>query len=169
MILEIVKYGNPILSGKAQAVDQFDRALQELVADMFETMYAARGAGLAAPQVGVKKNVFVMDCSSANAQRSKIVVVNPVIRNAMGALIAQEGCLSLPKFVFDIERPTYVQVSGQDTAGNNLSLELVDYEARCACHEVDHLDGKLLISRVSPVRRDLTVSRIRKLKRLGRW
>jgi len=169
MILKIVKYGEAVLAKPAQQVTSFDRELHELVDNMFETMYAAPGVGLAATQVGVSQRLFVMDCSTDKDNRRKIAVINPVIESRAGEQIGQEGCLSVPGYYFDIRRPRSVVVRGQDVDGNPLELEVQDLEARCVSHEVDHLDGKLLLAHLSPLKRDMLEKKIKKRIKRGDW
>lgn len=169
MILDIVKYGNPILSVRAEEVTEFDYNLRKLIADMFETMYVATGAGLAAPQVGISKRVFVMDCSSGKDTQHKIALINPIIEIEEGQQVDLEGCLSVPDFSFEIKRPHRIVVRGQDIDGIPAELDLSDFEARCVSHEIDHLDGHLLITRLTPLRRDLVERKIRKRIRRGDW
>ena len=169
MIRAIVKYGDPVLATRAEAVVEFDENLRRLVADMFETMYAAPGVGLAAPQVGISSRLFVMDCTNGKDPSRKFTFVNPVIEIIEGSETGEEGCLSVPGFSFDIKRPTRVVVHGSDASGQPLSLEAAGLEARCVCHEVDHLDGRLLISRISALKRDLTVRKIKKRIKTGDW
>ena len=168
MILRIVKFGNPILSKKADEVTEFDDELRDLISDMFETMYAERGAGLAAPQVGISKRIFVMDCSVEGVGR-KFALINPFVTTEHGAQAGPEGCLSVPAFEFDIERPQRLSVQGNDINGGQVLLECEDFEARCVSHEIDHLDGRLLLSRLSSLKRDLTERKIRRLIRQGKW
>jgi len=169
MILKIVKYGEPVLAKPAEQVTSFDRELHQLVEDMFETMYAAPGVGLAATQVGIGKRLFVMDCSTEKDSRRKIAVINPVLEAEEGEQVGQEGCLSVPGFYFDLRRPRSAVVRGQDVEGNPLVLEVKDLEARCVSHEVDHLNGKLLLVHLSPLKRDMVERKIRKRIKRGDW
>jgi peptide deformylase len=164
-----VKYGDPVLGKQAQEVTEFDGSLRSLADEMFEVMYLARGVGLAAPQIGVSKRIFVMDAGGAEGKARQFAVVNPVIELAEGVQEGAEGCLSVPGFSFDIRRPEHVIVRGQDINGSDLRLDLTDLEARCVSHEIDHLEGRLLLSHVSPLKRDLTVRKIKKRIRAGDW
>jgi peptide deformylase len=110
-----------------------------------------------------------MDCGRSDVPPRKITLINPILTGIEGAQAAIEGCLSLPGFSFEIQRPQRVLVSGQDLNGADIALELYDYEARCVSHEIDHLEGKVLISRVSHLKRDLTERRIQRLIKLRRW
>src|SRR5215472_11102481 len=114
MILEILKYGNPILTRRGEEVTEFDAELHRLVDNMFETMYAAPGAGLAAPQIGLLKRLFVMDCATGKEKRRKIALINPVIEMEEGEQIGEEGCLSFPGIYVEVKRPARVVVSAQD-------------------------------------------------------
>ena len=169
MILKIVKYGDQVLTRPAEQVTRFDRELHELVDNMFETMYAAPGVGLAATQVGIGRRLFVMDCSTEKDKRKKIALINPVIESEEGEQTGQEGCLSVPGFYFDIKRPRKVVVRGQDADGNPVVLEVRDLEARCVSHEVDHLDGKLLLVHLSPLKRDMVERKVKKKIKRGDW
>jgi len=169
VILDIVKYGNPILSRRAEHISDFGGPLDKLVDDMFETMYAASGVGLAAAQVGISTQLFVMDCSDATRKTTKIALINPIIELEEGEQIDSEGCLSLPGFSFEITRPEHVIVRGNDVNGTDIRLEVVGLEARCVVHEIHHLEGKLLVSLVSPLKRDIIERRIKRLNREGRW
>jgi len=169
MVLEIVKYGDPVLAKPAEEVTVFDAGLRDLVANMFETMYAAPGVGLAANQVGISKRIFVMDCTSGNDPNRKFTVINPVIDVTEGEQVGREGCLSVPGYFFEIERPNRAVVKGLDVNGDPLELDVTGLEARCVCHETDHLNGKLLLTRISRLKRDLTVRKIKKQMKTGEW
>ena len=169
MILDIVKYGDPVLTQRAREVTEFDDALRKLVDDMFETMYGAPGVGLAAPQVGILKRLFVMDCSSGRNKKQKIALINPVIETEEGEQVGEEGCLSFPGIFVQVTRPQRVVVRAQDTDGSPFTLDIMDLEARCVAHETDHLDGELFIEYLSPLKRDLTKRKIRKRIKQGDW
>jgi peptide deformylase len=169
MILEVVKYGDPILTERAEEVTEFDAKLRKLVDDMFETMYGAPGVGLAAPQVGLLKRLFVMDCSSGKNKKQKVALINPVIETEEGEQLGEEGCLSFPGIFFQVKRPARVVVRAQDTDGSEIKLDVMDLEARCVSHETDHLDGELFISYLSPLKRDLTKRKIKKRIKQGDW
>jgi peptide deformylase len=169
MILDIVKYGDPVLTQRAKEVTEFDDALRKLVDDMFETMYGAPGVGLAAPQVGVLKRLFVMDCSSGRNKKQKIALINPVIETEEGEQVGEEGCLSFPGIFVQVTRPQRVVVRAQDTDGSPFTLDIMELEARCVAHETDHLDGELFIEYLSPLKRDLTKRKIRKRIKQGDW
>ena len=169
MILNVVKYGDPILTKRAEEVVEFDGKLRKLVDDMFETMYGAPGVGLAAPQVGVLKRLFVMDCSSGKDKKQKLVLINPVIETEEGEQVGDEGCLSFPGVFLEIKRPQRVVVQAMDIDGSKMSLDVMDLPARCVSHETDHLDGELFINYLSPLKRDLTRRKIKKRIKQGEW
>ncbi|HEU4387840.1 MAG TPA: peptide deformylase [Blastocatellia bacterium] len=169
MTLDIVKYGDPVLTKRAEEVTEFDEPLGRLIDQMFETMYGAPGVGLAAPQVGVLKRIFVMDCHAGNDKAGKVALINPVIELEEGEQIGQEGCLSFPGIFFDVARPQRVVVRAQDLKGDSFSLDVMDLEARCVSHETDHLDGDLFIDYLSPLRRDLIKRKIKKWIKQGEW
>src|SRR5215471_787401 len=169
MILDVVKYGDPILTKRADEVVDFDKELHQLIDDMFETMYGAPGVGLAAPQVGVLKRLFVMDCSSGKNKKQKVVLINPVIESEEGEQIGDEGCLSFPGIFLEIKRPQRAVVRAHDFDGSDITLDVMDLEARCVSHETDHLDGELFISYLSPLKRDLTKRKIKKRIKQGDW
>ena len=169
MILEIVKYGDPLLTKRADEITQFDDSLRKLVDDMFETMYGAPGVGLAAPQVGVLKRLFVMDCTAGKNKTKKVALINPVIETEEGEQVGDEGCLSFPGIFVQVTRPQRLVVRAQDTDGSPITLDVMDLEARCVSHETDHLDGELFISYLSPLKRDLTKRKIKKRIKMGDW
>jgi peptide deformylase len=169
MILNVVRYGDPILTKSAEEVADFDEKLHKLIDDMFETMYGAPGVGLAAPQVAVLKRLFVMDCSSGKDKKQKIVLINPVIETEEGEQIGDEGCLSFPGVFLEIKRPQRVVVRARDIDGSEMTLDVMDLQARCVSHETDHLDGELFINYLSPLKRDLTKRKIKKRIKQGDW
>jgi peptide deformylase len=169
MILPVVKYGDPVLTRRAEEITEFDEKLVKLVDDMFETMYGAPGVGLAAPQVGVLKRLFVMDCSGGKSKRKKVALINPVIETEEGQQVGEEGCLSFPGIFFQVARPERLVVRAQDIDGKPYTLDVIDLEARCVAHETDHLDGELFIEYLSPLKRDLTKRKIKKRIKQGDW
>src|SRR5262249_2815305 len=169
MVRPIVKYGDPVLGKRAEEITEFDASLKSLADEMLEVMYAARGVGLAGPQIGVSKRIFVMDATGGQDPARKFVVVNPVIELAEGEQEGGEGCLSVPGFSFEIRRHEHVIVRGQDASGSEIKLDVTGLEARCVSHEIDHLNGQLLLSRLSPLKRDLTVRKIKKRIKAGEW
>ncbi len=168
-VLNIVKYGDPVLETPGDVVTEFDDDLKKLVADMFETMYAAPGVGLAAPQVGVSKRVFVMDCSGGKDPEQRIVMVNPVVLNVEGEQTGEEGCLSFPGIFFQVKRSLRAVVEAQDTDGNEYEIDGLELTARCMLHETDHCDGILFIDRTTTLKRELVKRKIKKLSKAGRW
>jgi peptide deformylase len=169
MIYPIVKFGNAILEKKAEIVTVFDDELSKLIDDMFESMYAARGVGLAAPQIGVAKKVAVIDISTGEDPAQKIVLINPEIVSKEGTQTSEEGCLSIPTFREPVTRAQKVTVRARDAKGGQFELTGEDLLARAFQHETDHLNGRLYISYISPLKRDLIRRRIRKLQKAGEW
>ena len=170
MIYPIVKYGQPVLEQNSEAVTAFDTPdLNQLVEDMWESMYAAKGVGLAAPQIGIRKKIAVIDISCGEDPAQKIVLINPEIVRREGSQRGEEGCLSLPTFREDVTRPKVVTVRAQDPKGSPFELNGEDLLARAFLHETDHLNGKLYISYVSPLKRDLIRRKVRKLVKAGEW
>lgn len=169
MIHPIVKFGDPVLEKPTKRVEQFDDELKALVADMFESMYAAQGVGLAAPQIGVSLRLAVIDVSNGKNPEAKIVCANPEIIHSEGEQREEEGCLSVPGFRGYVGRPTYVTVRAQDATGARFEMRGEGLLARAFCHEIDHLDGTLFISHLSLLKRDLIKRKIRKLKKAGTW
>lgn len=169
MIYPIVKFPDPILQRPTTPVTEFDGDLRTLVADMFESMYAAQGIGLAAPQIGIPKRLTVIDLSNNKEPKDKIVLVNPEITLQEGKLLEEEGCLSLPEIREKVRRAARVIVKAQDERGNWKEYEGTELLARAFQHEIDHLDGILFIFRVSALKRDLILRRIKKMQRAGEW
>lgn len=169
MIYPIVKYGDPILETPTKPVDKFDEELQTLVADMFESMYAAQGVGLAAPQIGIGRSVAVIDVTAGKNPEGKIVCVNPEIIHFEGEQREEEGCLSIPGFRGHVPRPQYVTVRAQDAAGKEFEMRGEGLLARAFCHEIDHLNGILFITHLSMLKRDMIKRKIRKMKKAGEW
>jgi peptide deformylase len=169
MIYPIVKYGNPVLDRPAETVTVFDEKLQKLLDDMWESMYAAHGVGLAAPQIGIGKRIAVIDITFKEDPNAKLVLINPEIIRAEGRHTQQEGCLSLPEFRENVTRPQRVKVRAQDAKGNWFEKTGEDLLARAIMHETDHLNGKLYITHVSALKRDLIKRKVRKLIKQGEW
>jgi peptide deformylase len=169
MILTIVKYPEPVLSQPGEPVTEFDKDLRKLVADMFETMYAAQGIGLAAPQIGVSKRITVIDLSMGKNPAEKLVLINPEITFREGRLYEEEGCLSFPDIREKIVRAAKVRIRAQDEYGKWFEMDGEELLSRCFQHEIDHLDGMLFIFRMSGLKRDLTLRKIRKAQREGTW
>jgi peptide deformylase len=169
VILPIRKYPEEVLRTPAAPVTEFDAELRRLVDDMFETMYHAHGVGLAAPQIGISKRLFVMDCSTDKRAAERVVMANPEILEVEGTQSDKEGCLSVPGIYSDLARPSRVRARGQNVDGEWIEIDVRDLEARCVVHETDHLDGKLYVDRLTPLKRDIVKRRIRKLQRLDEW
>src|SRR5947209_13185404 len=136
-LLEIVKYPHEVLETPGEPVVEFDAKLKKLVADMFETMYDSRGVGLAAPQVGVSKRLFVMDCSGGQDPAARVALVNPVVLRVEGEQTGDEGCLSFPGIYFPVKRSLRAVVRAHDVAGEEFEFDGLDLEARCMLHETD--------------------------------
>jgi peptide deformylase len=169
MIYPIVKYGNPVLEKPAAPVTKFDDELKTLVADMFESMYEAKGVGLAAPQIGISKRLAVIDVSFKENPREKLVLANPEIIHTEGKQTQSEGCLSIPDFRENVTRANIVTVRAQDVNGKWYEKTGEELLARAFLHETDHLNGKLYISHLSALKRDLIKRKIRKLVKAGEW
>ncbi len=169
MILRIRKYGDPVLETKADPVTEFDGEMRQLAADMFETMYANKGVGLAAPQVGVSRRLAVIDPSAGEDEAARIVLVNPEILVKEGMQIGEEGCLSIPGFREDVKRAWRVRARAQDLEGKFFEIEGEELLARAIQHEIDHLDGILFLQHLSLLKRDLIKRKIRKLVKAGEW
>jgi peptide deformylase len=169
MLREIVKYPDPVLERPGEPVTEFDDELRKLVDDMFESMYAAKGIGLAAPQVGISRRLTVIDLSFKEKQEDRIVLVNPEIIFREGKQYEEEGCLSLPDIRDKVSRAAKVKVRAQDVKGKWFEIEGEELLARAFQHEIDHLDGILFFRRVSALKRDLILRRIRKMQKAGDW
>ena len=168
-IYEVVKYPESVLMRKAEPVTLFDQALAEFVDDMFESMYAAQGIGLAAPQIGVSKQITTIDTSFRKDPKKKLVLINPVILERQGSQYEEEGCLSLPEIHEKVKRAATVTVRAQDVTGKWFETDGDELLARAFQHEIDHLHGILFIDHLSRLKRDLVLRRIRKLQKLGEW
>jgi peptide deformylase len=169
MILPIIKYPDPILQRPTEPVTQFDDELRRLVDNMFESMYDAKGIGLAAPQIGVSKRLTVIDLSFQKNPEDKIVLINPEIIHREGRQYEEEGCLSLPEIREKVVRAEKVTVRAQNLDGEWFEVDGEELLARAFQHEIDHLDGVLFIFRISALKRDLVLRRIRKMQRAGEW
>lgn len=169
MILKVVKYPEPVLSQPGEPVTEFDAELKKLVEDMFETMYASQGIGLAAPQVAVSKRVTVIDLSLGKDPKQKIVLVNPEIIFREGKQYEEEGCLSFPEIREKVQRAAKVKIRAQDLNGKWFEMDGEELLSRAFQHEIDHLDGMLFIFRMSSLKRDLVLRKIRKMQREGTW
>ena len=153
-ILEIRTYPDDVLKKKALPVEKVDKSLQRLIDNMIETMYAAPGIGLAAPQVGVSKRLLVIDISSKEEKIPLIVLINPEITESDGLIDSEEGCLSLPDYTTVVKRADRLIVKGLDRDGSPVEMECKGLLARAIQHEIDHLDGVLIVDRLSAVKRE---------------
>jgi len=169
MIRPILKYGEAALHAPARAVEGITPDLDRLIADMIETMYAAPGIGLAAPQVGVPLRVFVVDLSLGRDPRGLMVMINPEVVEIDGMQLEEEGCLSIPGFNATVVLPGRMVIKGLDREGTEHRQEATGLLARAFQHELDHLDGMLFVDRLRGIKRYLIVRRIRKLTRSGKW
>ncbi len=169
MIREIVKYPDPILQKPTEPVTEFNDELRTLIEDMFESMYAAHGIGLAAPQIGVSKRITVIDLSFKKNPEEKIVLINPEVIYKEGKQNEDEGCLSLPEIREKVSRAVKVRVRAQNVEGKWFEMDGEELLARAFQHEIDHLDGILFIFRVSALKRDLLLRKIRKMQKNGEW
>ena len=170
MVYPIVKYGDPVLEREADEVTDFGTPeLDKFLEDMFESMYAAKGVGLAAPQIGFSRKITVIDISNAENPAEKLVLINPKIIRVEGKQEGEEGCLSIPTFREQVKRAKRVTVRAQDAKGEFFERTGEDLLARAFLHEVDHLHGKLYISHISALKRDLIRRKVRKLVKAGEW
>jgi peptide deformylase len=168
-IYPIVKYGDPILEKPTAAVKKFDAEFEQLTEDMFASMYAAQGVGLAAPQIGLSLRVAVVDVTTGKNPEAKIVIANPEIIHAEGEVREEEGCLSIPGFRGYVMRPQFVTVRAQNAKGESFEIRGENLLARAFCHEIDHLNGVLFLQHLSMLKRDLIRRKIKKLKKQGEW
>jgi peptide deformylase len=170
MIYSIVKYGQPVLEKPAEEIKDFDTAdLNQLVEDMFQSMYAAKGVGLAATQIGIGKRIAVIDVTSGEDPAQRIVLINPEIVDRQGSQTSEEGCLSLPTFREPVTRAKKVTIRARNAKGETFEMTGEDLLARAFLHETEHLNGTLYISHISPLKRDLIRRKIRKLQKANEW
>ena len=170
MIYPIVKLGDPVLEKKTEKITEFDTPeLHKLIEDMFETMYAAKGVGLAATQIGLSRRIAVIDSAAGEGPPRRLVLINPEIVHNEGRQVTEEGCLSVPGFREPVRRASKVTVRAQNVKGETFEITGEDLLARAFEHEIDHLNGKLYISRLSALKRDLIRRRVRKLQKEGEW
>lgn len=169
MILPVVKYGDPVLQKAGDDVTNIDGKLADFIGSMFETMYDAKGVGLAAPQVALSKQLFVMDISAGKESSERIVCINPKIVDSKGKVVGEEGCLSFPGIYFEVERPEIVTVQAIDLDGKEFTFEVSGFAARCVLHENDHINGKVFIEYLNPLKRELVGRKIKKKIKLGEW
>lgn len=168
-IHEIVKYPDPVLAKPGELVTEFDDDLKTLVEEMFESMYAAHGIGLAAPQIGLSKRLTVIDVNFKKDPADKLILINPEIVEREGKQYEEEGCLSLPEIREKVNRAAKVKVRAQNLEGEWFEVEGEELLARALQHEIDHLDGVLFIDRLSRLKRDLLIRRIKKMIKNGEW
>ena len=168
-IYPIVKYGDPVLEKPAASIRKFDAELAQLAEDMFASMYAAQGVGLAAPQIGKSLRLAVVDVTAGKNPEAKIVLVNPEVIHGEGEVREEEGCLSIPGFRGYVIRPQFVTVRAQDLKGETFEIRGENLLARAFCHEIDHLNGILFLQHLSMLKRDLIKRKIKKLRKEGEW
>jgi len=170
MVYPIVKFGDPVLEVEAATVTDFDTPeLHKFLEDMFESMYAAKGVGLAAPQIGVSKKIAVIDTSNQEDPEAKLVLLNPSIVKIEGKQEGEEGCLSIPGFREQVRRGKRVTVRAQNAKGEWFEMTGEDLLARAFLHETDHLYGRLYISHISSLKRELMKRKIKKMQSAGEW
>jgi peptide deformylase len=169
MIRPIVKYGSPVLVKPAEPVAEVTGEIRQLIDDMIDTMYAAPGIGLAAPQIGVALRVFVIDITGGKRGGEVIAVINPEFVERTGMQLEEEGCLSLPGHNATVARPERAVVRGLDRHGQPVTIDGTGLLARALQHEIDHLDGTLFVDRLRGLRKDLILRKIRKQQRAGTW
>jgi peptide deformylase len=168
-IHEIVKYPDPVLAKMCEPVTVFDAALRTLVEEMFESMYAAQGIGLAAPQIALPRRLTVIDVSYKKNAKEKLVLINPEVLETTGKQVEEEGCLSLPEIREKVSRAAWVKVKAQNERGEWFEVEGEELLARAILHEVDHLNGVLFIDRISRLKRELVLRKIKKMQKNGEW
>jgi len=170
LVRRILKYGEPVLEQVADPVRNFSSPdLSQLIEDMFETMYAAKGVGLAAPQVGVRQRLTVIDLSLGEDETKKLVLINPEITAREGKQVGEEGCLSIPGFREPVSRSNKVTLKAYNEKGEAVELTGEELLARAFEHEVDHLNGKLFINHLSTLKRDIIRRKIKKMQKAGEW
>jgi peptide deformylase len=168
-IHEVVKWPDPVLAKRGAEVTEFDGELATLIEEMFESMYAAQGIGLAAPQIAISKRITVIDVSFGKDEAQKYALINPVVVSAEGKQVEEEGCLSLPEIREKVQRAERVKVRAQNVKGEWFEVEGTELLARALLHEIDHLDGSLFIDRISRLKRELVLRKIKKMQRNGEW
>lgn len=168
-IHEVLKWPDAVLAKRGEAVTAFDGELKTLVEEMFESMYAAQGIGLAAPQIGISRRITVIDVSFRKNAKEKLALINPEVIFTEGKQVEEEGCLSLPEIREKVQRAAKVKVRAQDVTGAWFEVEGEELLARALLHEIDHLDGVLFIDRISRLKRELVLRKIRKMQKNGEW
>ena len=170
MVYPIVKLGNPVLEREAADVTEFDTPeLHKFIEDMFESMYAAKGVGLAATQIGVAKKIAVIDVSNGEKPEEKLVIINPKIIKVEGRQTGEEGCLSIPGFREQVRRGKRVTIRAQNIKGEEFEMTGEDLLARAFQHETDHLYGKLYFVHISALKREVMKRKVKKLQRDDEW
>ncbi len=170
MVYPIVKFGDPVLEREADNVTEFDTPeLHQLIDDMFESMYAAKGVGLAAPQIGIGRKIAVIDVSNGENPNDKLVLINPQVIRSEGKQEGEEGCLSIPGFREQVKRGKRVTLRAQNAKGEPFEMTGEDLLARAFLHETEHLHGRLYITHISALKRDLMKRKIKKKQRAGDW
>ena len=167
MIREIIRYGSTVLRRKAVPVTSVDDGVQELIEDLFDTLAEADGVGLAAPQIGVSRRVIVVDISAAEAAQPPLALVNPVVEAGRGTAVAEEGCLSIPEVYGEVPRHTDVDISALDHEGRPFAFSAGGFFARVLQHEIDHLDGRLFIDHMPPLKRQLLRGALKRIRKEG--
>jgi peptide deformylase len=165
----VIKYPDPILMMKCELVTEFTPELAQFVEEMFDSMYAAQGIGLAAPQISIAKQITVIDVSFKERPEDKLVLINPEVIDRRGKQVEDEGCLSLPEIYEKVQRDSWVKVRAQNVKGEFFEVEGEELLARALLHEIDHLHGILFIDRLSRLKRELVLRRIKKLQKSGDW
>ena len=168
-IYPIVKYGDPVLEKPTAPIKKFNAELEQLAEDMFASMYAAQGMGLAAPQIGWSLRIAVVDVTGGKNPEARIVLANPEIVHAEGEVREEEGCLSIPGFRGYVLRPQFVTIKAQNAKGEAFEIRGENLLARAFCHEIDHLNGVLFLQHLSMLKRDLIKRKIKKLRKQGEW
>ncbi len=168
-IHEVVKYPDPVLAKVGAPITVFDAVLKKLVAEMFESMYVAQGIGLAAPQISLSQRLTVIDISFKKNPKDKLVLINPEIVETRGKQVEEEGCLSLPDIREKVQRAAWVKVKAQNERGEWFEVEGEELLARAMLHEIDHLNGVLFIDRISRLKRELVLRKIKKMQKNGEW
>ncbi|MEW6754282.1 MAG: peptide deformylase [Candidatus Latescibacterota bacterium] len=164
---EVLKYGARVLRQVCAPVEQVDDEVRALIEDLFDSMHAADGVGLAAPQIGVARRVIVVDVTRQEPQHEPVALVNPRLASGTGSMVAEEGCLSFPDLYGDVERLATVEVEALDASGEAVCIRAEGFFARVLQHEIDHLDGKLFIDRLSPLKRQLLHGALKRLRKEG--
>jgi peptide deformylase len=168
-IYPIVKYGDAVLEKPGAPIKIFDAELEQLTEDMFASMYAAQGVGLAAPQIGLSLQIAVVDVTGGKNSEARIVLANPEVVHAEGEVREEEGCLSIPGFRGYVLRPQFVTIKAQNAKGETFEIRGENLLARAFCHEIDHLNGILFLQHLSMLKRDLIKRKIKKLRKQGEW